>query len=165
MLVIQWLSVLLPLCILLFLFHAVSEYRKTTKIIYDDLKKLAKISAHLYTLVDILSESTHPYVKMLFSEFRRLPLDQLPKNKKEEFALLKDIALKRFSAGRTILMKMIMEEDDPVQRQKMNDNLNEIENMMTLLSSIDKGTSEEYMNSVMVDMLSTIYKMTNMEQE
>jgi hypothetical protein len=165
MLIIQWLSVILPLIVLIFLFYTITEYRKTTKIVYDDLKKLAKISAHLYTLVDILAEGTHPYVKMLYFEFRKLPLDHLPKTKKEEFALLKDIALKRFTAGRDLLMKMLMEEDDPVQRQKMNDNLNEIENMMTLLSSIDKNTSEEYMNSVMMDMLSTIYKMTNMEQE
>jgi hypothetical protein len=120
----------------------------------------------LYALLDIVVEGIHPYMRLLYYEYRNLKPDQLPKNKKEEFTLLKDIAMKRFLFGRERIIKTLndpMDPMDPIEKQKMQEHLTELDGMINILSTIDKDTSDEYINSVMKDILASMVKLNNIK--
>jgi hypothetical protein len=122
--------------------------------------------AQLYALLDIVVEGIHPYMRLLYYEYRNLKPDQLPKNKKEEFTLLKDIAMKRFLFGREMIIKALNDPMDPmdlIEKQKMQEHLTELDGMINILSTIDKNTSDEYINSVMKDILASMVKLNNLK--
>ena len=177
MLILQCLSTLLPLLVLYCIIKTGREHQKYVKSsqghlqritalnenLCSDLTKTVQMVAQLYALLDIVVEGIHPYMRLLYYEYRDLKPDQLPKNKKEEFAMFKDIAMKRFLLGRDMILKSMTDPmADLVEKQKMQEHLTELDGMINILSTIDKNTSDEYINSAMKDIIASIVKLNSL---
>ena len=153
-----------PLAALAFIITMMKAQRKVIRVIFQDMVKLAQFSAQLFVLTDILSEGIHPSLRMFYRQFRKLSPDKLPKDKKEEFALLRDMAMERFNAGRDFLLHSLREQNDPDEQERIRNHLTEIEGMITLLSTIDDNTSDEYVSSVMKDLMASMHKLAHLEE-
>jgi len=121
---------------------------------------LANYIAQIFFLTDVLAEVLPPPLRMIYQQFRVLDPNLLPKNKKEEFEFLKDIALKRFLLGRETIIEALKTEEDPIIKEKLKTHLLEIEGIMDLLNSTGKDTSEEYMSTIMANLMASMFKLS-----
>lgn len=119
------------------------------------LKKIEKRISHLYFLTDVLSIGTSPMTQIIFNKTRTL-------NSFKDQNLLELFRETYFNLLNKIREDMIKKKKDikdPLDLLMFDKNLNEIENIMNLLNTIDKNSSQEYIKQVMADIKVTLSKL------
>jgi len=120
------------------------------------LKRTEKRISHLYSLIDVLSIGAFPMIKIIFNKMRTFDSFKDQNITK----LIRETYLSFLNEIRENLVKKKKDIEDPIELSMFNKNLNEIENVINLLSTIDENSSEEYIKQVMTDIEATFFKLS-----
>jgi hypothetical protein len=129
------------------------------------VKKLENQIKHLYILTDVLSEVQIMPIKVLYGQIRHLDPEKIITDRKEVLVTFRDAALKKFSESREALRDLLKDEHDPIERKRREKTLLELETVITLISTLDKDDSEQYIEDVLKNMAVSLDKIVGMQDD
>jgi hypothetical protein len=128
-------------------------------------KSVSKKLDHLYKLCDVLVDGcfSAPH-RSLYAKYRELGPFNQPKTKREEFEIMKGLAVASYLRGRKIIIDAMNAAEDPEGKKFFEQKLKETDSIFNLMETIDENSSEDYIKSVLADVNSSIKKLFDMER-
>lgn len=131
------------------------RYQKET---WNSINMLTNRINHLYTIIEILKEGLcSPVHKLIASKILQTSPDEIPKDSAENFELFKKTILDNYEKVLQSL-KECEEKGPPEEKDKFNDNISEIENIINLLHTVDKNSSNDHRVRIMDEVSTCMMK-------
>ena len=113
----------------------------------------------IYNVMDILSNQCSPMRSKLYEEAVKAgPFGKIP--------CINDVAQKfnfeQYSALKKHYTKMAESIDCPIQKEKLNTALSELDDVYNVICTISPDSSQEYLESVQKTMMASMHKLQNL---
>lgn len=120
---------------------------------------------HLYKLCDVLIDGCFsPPHRALYSKYRELGPFKQPQTRREEYDIMKQLAVDSYTRGRKVILDQINSTQDPAEKEFFELKLKETDGIFNLMETIDENSSEEYIKGVMADVNSSFKKLFDIER-
>jgi len=138
---------------------------KDQKISKEILRLQEKRLRHALILMDMIADSGDRPLNFLYRQVRCMDPDTIPFDRKEIMLIFKDSILKKFIESRDEIYKISQLMEDPKDKKKQEASLLELETVITLLSSLDKNASIEYIEDVLKNMVVSLDKIVGIQND
>lgn len=135
----------------------------TQKLNHKRLLFLENQMRHFTILLDILSDGQYPPIKMLYSKIRQMDPSKINLDRKQVLITFRDTLVEKFSEGRKSLCEAMERNNDPAEKMVQEKTLLELETIITLLSTLDKSDTEQYIEDVLKNMMVSLEKIVGFQ--
>lgn len=159
------LAIIVSIFILIMLIGNYKMSKKVTKIINDTEKQNVKFLKFITGLMEILKDgSCSPIHKMLYDEMESRGPDKIM-SIEEQRAFIKRKTMEFYNRDRQKAIDSIKSMQDPILKEKYEKRIQEADNIMTLIDTVDNDTPEEQVRIVMNSIAHSINIIHNIDRD